>query len=230
MTGLPARRVTSIACRRCPRLTRPLGAYSWLEGRGTVDAEEYFCLSVRHGRARRVHGAPGFHPAPVLAASGTLSTDTPLHDSPDPAAPVIALLRAGTSVSIDGPPVEGFYPVTAGDLAGWMRGETLQLEKDTPAPAATEDTDAAPPVDDTDPTIRVEATAAAEVAAEPTIDPTVTSLSVPEIAAVGLAGVVVDGLFSLGPGPTTGSSLQPPREARWTNRPCDQRVRHGAVR
>ena len=149
-------------------------------------------------------GAPGFHPVPVLAASGTLSTDTPLHDSPDPAAPVIALLRAGTSVSIDGPPVEGFYPVTAGDLAGWMRGETLQLEKDTPAPAATEDTDAAPPVDDTDPTIRVEATAAAEVAAEPTIDPTVTPLSVPEIAAVGLAGVVVDAPILAGPGPDYG--------------------------
>ena len=33
-------------------------------------------------------------------------------------------------MSIDGPPVDGFYPVTAGDLSGWMRGETLSVEKD----------------------------------------------------------------------------------------------------
>jgi hypothetical protein len=149
-------------------------------------------------------GAPGFHPAPVLAASGTLSTDTPLHDSPDPAAPVIALLSAGTRVSIDGPPVEGFYPVTAGDLAGWMRGETLQLEKDTPAPDAAEDMDGAPPVDETDQTIPVEATAAAKVAAEPTIDPTVTPLSVPEVASVGPASVAVDAPILAGPGPEYG--------------------------
>lgn len=149
-------------------------------------------------------GAPGFHPAPVLAASGMLSTDTPLHDSPDPAAPVIALLSAGTHVSIDGPPVEGFYPVTAGDLAGWMRGETLQLEKDTPAPEAAQDMDAAPPVDETDPTIPVEATAAAEVAAEPTIDPTVTPIPVPEVASVGPASVAVDAPILAGPGPDYG--------------------------
>ena len=60
-------------------------------------------------------GAPGFRPSPVLAASGTLTVETPLHDSPDPAAPVIALLAEGTIVSIDGPPVEGFYPVTSGE-------------------------------------------------------------------------------------------------------------------
>jgi len=66
--------------------------------------------------------SPGLRPAPVLAASGTLTADTPLHDAPDPAAPVIALLTEGTVVTIDGPPIESFYPVTAGDLSGWMRG------------------------------------------------------------------------------------------------------------
>jgi uncharacterized protein YraI len=69
-------------------------------------------------------------PAPVLAASGVLTMETPLHQAPDPAAPLIALLPEGTVVSIDGPPVDGFYPVTAGALTGWMRGETLLLEKD----------------------------------------------------------------------------------------------------
>jgi uncharacterized protein YraI len=67
---------------------------------------------------------------PSLAATGTLSMETPLQESPAHAAPLIALLPEGTVVSIDGPPVDGFYPVTAGDLSGWMRGETLSVEKD----------------------------------------------------------------------------------------------------
>src|SRR5215208_3998208 len=77
-------------------------------------------------------GAALMYPGPVLAASASLTTETPLCELPDPAAPVIALLAEGTVVTIDGPPVDGFYPVTTGDLSGWMRGETVQLEKDTP--------------------------------------------------------------------------------------------------
>src|SRR4051794_21393235 len=67
---------------------------------------------------------------PALAATGTLGLATPLQESPAPEAPLVALLPEGTVVSIDGPPVDGFYPVTAGDLSGWMRGETLSVEKD----------------------------------------------------------------------------------------------------
>jgi hypothetical protein len=85
-----------------------------------------------------VSGACVFYPAAVFAASGTVSQETPLYDSADPAAPAIALLPEGTIVSIDGPPVAGFYPVTAGDQSGWMRGETLQVEKDLPESAAAE--------------------------------------------------------------------------------------------
>src|SRR5215204_317025 len=102
-------------------------------------------------------GAPLLRPAPVLAASGILSTETPLHDSPDPAAPVIALLTEGTIVSIDGPPVDGYYPVTTSGISGWMRGETLLVEKDTPASDAAEATDADLRVDETDVTAPVEA-------------------------------------------------------------------------
>jgi hypothetical protein len=75
-------------------------------------------------------GARVFHPTAVLAASGTVSQETPLYDSADPDAPVIVLLPEGTIVSIEGPPVDGFYPVTVGDQSGWMRGETVQVEKD----------------------------------------------------------------------------------------------------
>jgi len=97
-------------------------------------------------------GAPLVHPAMVRAASGTLRIETPLHDSPDPAAAVIALLPEGSVVSIDGPPVDGFYPVTAGDLSGWMSGETLSVEKDRSESAAADDREADPLVDDTDET------------------------------------------------------------------------------
>jgi uncharacterized protein YraI len=84
-------------------------------------------------------GARLLDPLPALAASGTLSMDTPLHDSPGHGAPVIALLPEGAVVSITGPPIDGFYPVTTGELAGWMRGETILLEKDIPyeEPAAS---------------------------------------------------------------------------------------------
>jgi uncharacterized protein YraI len=72
------------------------------------------------------------HPLPALAASGVLTVQTALHDAPDPAASVITVLPEGSEVVIDGPPVAGFYPVSAGGLVGWMRGETLLLTKDVP--------------------------------------------------------------------------------------------------
>lgn len=71
-------------------------------------------------------------PQPAFAAAGTVSMETPLYDSPGHAAAVLTLLPEGTVVSIDGPPVDGFYPVSTSELSGWMRGETLQLEKDIP--------------------------------------------------------------------------------------------------
>ncbi len=77
-----------------------------------------------------VAGVSLLQPAPALAANGTLKMETPLHESPDPASPLIALLSEGAVVSIDGPPVDGFYPVSTDGLSGWMRGETLALTKD----------------------------------------------------------------------------------------------------
>jgi hypothetical protein len=113
------------------------------------------------------------HIGPVLAASGTLSMETPLHDSPDPAAPVIALLPEGTVVSIDGPPVEGFYPVTAADLSGWMRGETVQLEKDSVASDAPEEMVVEAPLDETGETVPVETLVELDPATDPAMATTV---------------------------------------------------------
>jgi uncharacterized protein YraI len=99
-------------------------------------------------------------PGPALAATGTLSMETPLHESPAHEAPLLALLPQGTVVSIDGPPVDGFYPVTAGDLSGWMRGETLSVEKDVVA----EGDNAIPPSAESDGLVPVEQTATGDPA------------------------------------------------------------------
>jgi hypothetical protein len=123
-------------------------------------------------------GAAVFRPAPVLAASATLNVETSLHDSPDPAAPVLAIFVEGTIVSIDGPPVEGFYPVTTGDLSGWMRGETLHVEKDTPESQVAEGTEVDPRVDETDELTSVEVPGDLE----PATDSAAAASAVPEEA------------------------------------------------
>ncbi len=99
-------------------------------------------------------------PGPALAATGTLSMESALQESPAHEAPLLALLPEGTVVSIDGPPIDGFYPVTAGDLSGWMRGETLSVEKDV---VATGDT-SSPPSAESDGLVPVEQTASADPA------------------------------------------------------------------
>jgi uncharacterized protein YraI len=116
-------------------------------------------------------GIPVLHPASVFAASGTVSEDTPLYDSPDPAAPAIALLPEGAIVSIDGPPVDRFYPVTAGDRSGWMPGETLQFEKDLPESDPAEEMTVDAPLDQTDETVPVDASADFDSALSTTVEP-----------------------------------------------------------
>src|SRR5215210_8505085 len=113
-------------------------------------------------------------PDSALAATGTLSVETPLQESPAHEAPLLALLPEGTVVSIDGPPVDGFYPVTAGDLSGWMRGETLSVEKDIIAVGG----EANPPPAESDRLVSVEQTTGDDPAlidipatAEPAEDP-----------------------------------------------------------
>jgi hypothetical protein len=116
-------------------------------------------------------GTPVLHPAAVFAASGTVSQETPLYDSADPATPAIALLPTGTIVSIDGPPVDGFYPVTAGDQSGWMRGETLQVEKDLSESDAAAEMAVDAPRDQTDETVPADASADLDPARSTTVEP-----------------------------------------------------------
>ena len=79
-----------------------------------------------------VAGAMLLEPAAVSAANGTLTMATPLQDAPDPSASMIVLLAPGAVVTIEGPPIDAFYPVSAEGYSGWMRGETMSLAKDVP--------------------------------------------------------------------------------------------------
>ena len=72
---------------------------------------------------------------------------------------MIALLPEGTIVSIDGPPVDGFYPVTAGDRSGWMYGESVQVEKDLPDSDPAQEMAVDAPLGQTDETVPVDASA-----------------------------------------------------------------------
>jgi len=116
-------------------------------------------------------GAPVLHPAAVFAASGTVSVETPLYDSADSAAPAIALLPEGTIVSIDGPPVDGFYPVTAGDRSGWMPGETVQVEKDLPESDPAEKMAVDASLGQTDEAVPVDASSELDPARSTTVAP-----------------------------------------------------------
>jgi uncharacterized protein YraI len=87
--------------------------------------------------------APIVSPVPALAASGTLGVDAPLQEGPQDETAAITYLPAGSEVSIDGQPVDGFYPVTADGVAGWVRGDALLIQDDGYAPAPASDEGAA---------------------------------------------------------------------------------------
>jgi uncharacterized protein YraI len=135
-----------------------------------------------------VAGVSLVSPLPALAASGTLTMETPLHQSPDHGAPLLALLPEGAVVSIDGPPVDGFYPVSTGDMSGWMRGETLQLAKDEVADsAAAEGTpdgvDASVPIEQEASQTPPASENAVDAPADAAADPALTETPVAEPAA-----------------------------------------------
>lgn len=121
---------------RRPRVTRLPGARYGLEGRAPPMSRTLSVCLCAVMTFVAVFGVRLLSPVAVYAATGTLSMETPLHDAPSAGAPLIALVPAGAVVSIDGPPVDGFYPVSTAELSGWMRGETMQLQKDIVDPEA----------------------------------------------------------------------------------------------
>jgi hypothetical protein len=110
---------------------------------------------------------------------------------------VIVLLPEGSIVSIDGPPIDGFYPVTAGDRSGWMQGETVQIEKDLAEPDAANET----PVDATaelDPARSTTVEPAADAVVDP-IAATDASARAPMDASAPASAPAIAGDIATGP-------------------------------
>jgi hypothetical protein len=158
-------------------------------------------------------GASRLQPVSVLAASATLSAATPLYDAPDPNATMLVQLPEGAVVTIEGPPVAGFYPVAAGDVSGWLTGETMLVEKDVDeavgdAGAGGATSDAAPGDPPTDtPAVGAETSGA--------LDPA----GAPEEATDG--AVIPDGSQNGGDAPPTDPASQAPAEAVLAATPFD---------
>jgi hypothetical protein len=139
-------------------------------------------------------------PTWVRAATATLSADAPLLDAPSSGGAMLTLLPAGAIVAVDGEAVDGYAPVTAGDLAGWVPSEAL-LWDDAGGEPATDNGNAATPIAE-------DAVAAApaepSVAAAPLSEPLVTPVLVAEDGPRGPAEVLADSPVLLGPDPAFG--------------------------
>ncbi len=113
-------------------------------------------------------------PVPSSATTGdpTLATtsDVNLRSGPSPEAEVLRVLSPGTSVVVDGNPVNGFVPVTVDGTAGWVAAEFLGGEGSAlPADdfaAASTSTEATPPPSSPTPAAEVRATPEATTAPE----------------------------------------------------------------
>jgi uncharacterized protein YraI len=84
-------------------------------------------------------------PEPASAAYVKLAYDASLQEIPQDAGYSLTMLPAGVVVTITGDPVDGYYPVTAGGQAGWVRGDALAFDAVVgQAPAESADANLAP--------------------------------------------------------------------------------------
>jgi hypothetical protein len=157
-------------------------------------------------------------PAAVFAATATVSVDAALLDAASPDAAVLTTLPWGTAVSIDGEPIEGYYPVSVEGLSGWLPGEVLEIAYDAPVEAvdpgaAPAETSEAPPADQapSDPAAAPAAappasqpTAAEPVATEPASEPAAPAGAYPDAGPSGPADVIAEAPVYGGPGPEYG--------------------------
>lgn len=74
-------------------------------------------------------------PRPAAAATVTATSDAELRSGPGYDQPVVTMVFAGTSLALNGPPENEFYPVTVNGQTGWIHGAVLHFVKDA-APEA----------------------------------------------------------------------------------------------
>jgi hypothetical protein len=163
-------------------------------------------------------GGPVLQPAAVFATTATVSVDAALLDAASPDAGVLTTLAWGTAVSIDGEPVDGYYPVSVDGLSGWLPGEVLEIADDAPVEgvspdAASAETGEVPsadqgPSETTDATasapVASEAIASEPVAAEPASEPVESTGAYPDAGPSGPADVIAEAPVYGGPGPEYG--------------------------
>lgn len=162
-------------------------------------------------------GLSPLHPAPVLAVSATVSVDATLLDAPSPDAVPLATLPWGAAVSIDGDPIDGYYPVSSDGIAGWLPAEVLTISEEPPPettdaaaapidPAAPPPGQAVPVAENLDSAPAAPDPAAAEPATEPASDPAAaaSTSSYPDAGPTGPADVIAEADIRAGPGPEFG--------------------------
>ena len=140
-------------------------------------------------------------PRAAQASSATTTVDVELRAAPSGTAPVIAVAPVGSTVSIDGPPEGGFYPVTFNGAAGWVPGMDLLITKDT-LPAAQ-----GAPTDPTAEAVPPGETASAAPAASPVADPAQVIAAAPDTP------VTTGALAAETASPADGTMPAPPQPA-----------------
>ncbi|MCA9881167.1 MAG: hypothetical protein KC442_25385, partial [Thermomicrobiales bacterium] len=88
---------------------------------------------------------PADAPAQDLPGSITLPYDASLQEGPSDDALSLGMALTGSVVSLTGAPVNNYYPVEVGGIAGWIRGDALALNE-VPIEAEEGEAAAATPV------------------------------------------------------------------------------------
>lgn len=94
-------------------------------------------------------------PGSVQAASVWLVYDASLQEAPQDAALSLTMLPARIVVTITGDPVDGYYPVFAGGMSGWIRADAMELDTlpEASAPADAASAEPAPDVTGPEPPV-----------------------------------------------------------------------------
>ena len=133
-------------------------------------------------------------PHPVAAATATATADLELREAPSAEAAVLAVVPAGSTLSLDGAPQGDYYPVTFNGTPGWVTATALDITKDAAIEPASEG--------GLEPTT--------EAAAQPTADPGAAPTAVPTDAAPIMSTEVptLDAAVSPGPAATEAPAVE----------------------
>lgn len=119
----------------CKKGVRPLRALRYVHSRFTPPnrARGITFLLVALIALSSVGAGIMTSPRPALAASATTTTDLNLRAGASFGDRVLTVMPGGASVSVDGDPRDGFYPVTYRGTSGWAFGSYLSIAGESTA-------------------------------------------------------------------------------------------------